>query len=367
MRKLLLILLVIISIKLDAQYVTNLAKNVKQTETNGYYYYLPRNIIRIDFTIEENQEFRGKYSNYAKELLNTDDFIKENKKKYAIIGLDVTTLAEADPNMIFHISTEEKVKETPKIEICLNDNGILKSFGYQDETEDNNDNIQIHEELSIVNELPESYCYIPINENEDSENDDEEGRSSSKTKLTDKEIAISIVEKIKQLRTAYFDLITGYQEVNYGTTINYMIDEIKALENKYLSMFLGYTNKKIVKKTFYIIPEDGKDVITLAKFSEIEGFNSKGGESVKINFTDKSISHNMNKLSKDEIENATYNNKIFYRTPADVTMQISIGDNIIIEKRLKISQLGNITLIPINKMKLSFDTNTGQILSISNE
>ena len=36
----------------------------------------------------------------------------------------------------------------------------------------------------------------------------------------------------------------------------------------------------------------------------------------------------------------------------------------IAENRLKISQLGTVSLIPINKMKLTFDTNTGQILSI---
>ena len=34
---------------------------------------------------------------------------------------------------------------------------------------------------------------------------------------------------------------------------------------------------------------------------------------------------------------------------------------------IKISQLGNIMMIPINKMKLVFDTNTGQILSIIKE
>ena len=60
-------------------------------------------------------------------------------------------------------------------------------------------------------------------------------------------------------------------------------------------------------------------------------------------------------------------NKIFYRNPADVTMEISLGEQIISKNRIKISQLGNIMMIPINKMKLVFDTNTGQLLSIMND
>mgnify|MGYP003289770412 CR=1 FL=1 len=33
----------------------------------------------------------------------------------------------------------------------------------------------------------------------------------------------SIIEEIKNVRIAYFDLISGYQEVNYGNTINIML------------------------------------------------------------------------------------------------------------------------------------------------
>ena len=48
-------------------------------------------------------------------------------------------------------------------------------------------------------------------------------------------------------------------------------------------------------------------------------------------------------------------------------MQIMLADNLIFENRLKINQLGNLVLVPMNKMKLIFDTNTGQILSVIKE
>ena len=359
MKKLLLILFVIVSLNLDAQYVTNYAKNVKQTEVDGVFYYLPRNIVRVDFVVEKNQSYKGKYSSFAKEMLNTDTYIKENKTTYSITKVNVSTLTEADPNMVFHIATDDKAKELPKYELAFNNEGIIKSFGYQSiENETSNTN-QYMETVLDYNQ-PTEFRYIPI---EEDDTDDEE----VKTKLTDKEVALTIVEEIKKVRVAYFDLITGYQEDNYGKTINYMLDELKNLENEYLSMFVGKTTTETLTKTFYVIPEEGKTSIVLSKFSDTEGFNAKTGESVKINFTDNSSTSAINELTIDEIENTTYNNKLFYRNPANVTMQVLCGDDVVLENRLKISQLGNVILVPINKMRLTFDTNTGQLLSIIKE
>ena len=81
MKKLILALFLVASLNLDAQYLTNFAKNVNTKDVDGFYYYLPRNIIRLDFVIEKEELFKGKYCAFAKEMLNTDNYIKENNKK----------------------------------------------------------------------------------------------------------------------------------------------------------------------------------------------------------------------------------------------------------------------------------------------
>ncbi len=366
MRKLLLLLFVVIALNANAQYITNFAKNVNNKETDGFYYHLPRNIVRVDFVVERTQEVKGKYSSYAKELLNTENFIKENKTTFEIKDVYVNTLTEADPNMVFFISavTDEKSKETVNVNLELNSEGIIQSFGIKPVKCDCDDDDRVEYRANLLShtEASSDYYYLPITEEEDVEEE-----TSSDLKMTDKEIAQSIIDEIKKLRVAYFDLITGYQEVNYGNTINFMIDRIKELENKYLAMFIGESSSQSYTQTFYITPEEAKNVLTISKFSDTEGFNAKVGESVKINFTDLSVSPYINKLSKDEIENATYNNKLFYRNSANVTMHVSLGEKELSESRLSISQFGNVSLIPINKMKLTFDPNSGQVMSISNE
>ena len=362
MKKLLVLLFVVFTLDVNAQYVTNFAKNVNNKETDGFYYHLPRNIVKVDFVVERTQNTKGKYSSFAKELLNTENYIKENKTTFAIKDIRVNTLTEADPDMVFFISTvtDEKSKESVKVNLELNSEGIIQSFGIKPAKHDCEDEDRLEFKANILPyiEPASDFYYIPIVE-EDEDTED--------IKLTEKEIAQSIVEEIKKLRLAYFDLITGYQEVNYGNTINYMIDRIKDLENEYLAMFLGKTSSQVYTQTFYFTPEDVKNAVTITKFSETEGFNSKVGEPIKINFTDLSVSPYINKLSKEEIENTTYNNKLFYRNSAKVTMQLSLGEKELSENRLIISQFGNVSLIPMNKMKLLFDVNSGQVMSISNE
>ncbi len=358
MKKLFLILFVITSLTLDAQYVTNLVKNINANDSDGYYYQLPRNIIRIDFLIEKEQSFKGKYSSFAKEMLNTDNYIKENTTSYRIKDLNINILTEVDPNYIFHISAiDEKTKENFNVNLELTAEGIIQSFGYNEYISKSIVNIPC-KEFESLSEKQDEYYYIPITDEED---------DVSLTDYTEKEIAASIVDEIKNVRIAYFDLITGYQEVNYGTTINSMIEELKRLEKEYLEMFLGTKDTYEYIKTVYVIPEEGKTTIFLGKFSETEGFNSKIGDNIKINFKDSSVGNNTNKLSKDDIENTSFVNKLFYRNPANVTMQIMLSDDLIFEDRVTINQLGNLILVPMNRMKLIFDTNTGQILSIIKE
>ncbi len=363
MKKLFLALFVIVSLSLNAQYITNHAKNVNSKDVDGFYYHLPRNIVRVDFLIEKSQDVKGKYSAFTRELLGTDDYIKENKTSYIIKGVSVNTLTEADPNYVFFISADEKSKDNLNINLELTSDGIIQSLGYKNHEVENSQVYSFSDEKAFEEKLTE-YNFISIR-GEDEE--DEEEETVSETKMTEKDLAVAIVEEIKNLRLAYFDLITGYQEVNYGNTINFMIEQIKDLENEYLSLFIGKNSKHTFTKSFYIIPEEGKNTIALGKFSDAEGFNQKVGELVKINFTDSSVGTNVNKLSKDDIENMTYANKIFYRNPANVTVQIMFGDQTIIQDRVKINQFGNIVLIPINKMKLMFDANTGQILSVIKE
>ncbi len=376
MKKLLLILFVTIALNLNAQYLITHGNNVKSIENEGFYYYLPRNILRLDIEVEQKQEIKGRYSDFAKELLNTDNFIKNDKITYSIKNVTVNNSSEPDPDMYFFVSVDDKSKEVPSININLTNDGIIKSFGYNEIVENKHvNNETFSNEIDITNDDSE-YYFIPFESDDedadfdfdlDSIDENDADKKNAIKQLSDKEIAEMIINEIKKIRISYMDLISGYQEVNYGTTINYMAEKLKDLENEYLGMFVGKTIISSIRKTFYIIPKEGDNLITLSKFSDTEGFNSRSGESIKINFQNITSHSNPNKISKDAIENITYTNRLFYRNPAQVSVKISHGDNIIFDNKMIINQLGNVFLVPINKMKVKFDEKTGQVIMLEKE
>lgn len=361
MKKLFLLLFLIISLNIKAQYIVNYASNINQNVTDGIYYNLPRNVIRLDFTVECVNEIKGKYSNFAKELLETNNYIKEDDVKYYIKDVTVDVLTETDSEMIFYISTDEKSKDNIELNMRFTSEGNIQSFGIKDDRRDlDSENVSFENRLAQQNTNPD-FVYLPLRDDEE----DEDGNSTD-DKMSEKEIAQSIVEEIKKIRLAYFDLISGYQEIDYGNTITYMLEELKKMEKEYLSLFVGKVERNDNVKTFYIIPEEGTNNYSVAKFSDKEGFNSKTGDNVKIVLQEISSS-NVKGISEDVIKNTTYNNKMVYREPAYVNMKLMKGDEILIDNRIQISQLGNFILLPINKMKLEFDNVSGRLISVDKE
>ena len=365
MRKVFLLLFLIVSLSAKTQYVVNYAQNVDQNELDGIYYNLPRNVIRLDFEVERTYEMKGRYANYAEELLGVKEYVKDNNVKYSLKSVDVNVLTEADDDMVFFVSTDDKVKENLNFNVVFTSEGYMKSFGLNRNEFDLRDAGVVFSGDVEVYDMPEEFCYISLQDEED--DDDEDGESvSTKNKLSEKEVAQTVVDEIKKVRVAYFDLISGYQEVNYGKTMNIMLDELKKMEEEYLGLFLGKTIKHVFTKTFYVVPEEGNDSYVVAKFSETDGFNAKNGSNVKVLLQDISSS-NVKKITKDTVKNTTYNNRLVYREPAYVNMKLMLGDSLVLYDRLQINQLGTYVLLPMNKMKFEFDVDSGRLISAVKE
>ena len=73
---------------------------------------------------------------------------------------------------------------------------------------------------------------------------------------------------------------------------------------------------------------------------------------------------NITKTS-DEAKSAGQINKLFYRIPAKSNVKILVGNQIIAQKQLIISQFGDIRIVSVKNNKVLFDQNTGQIISIT--
>lgn len=359
MKKLLLILSLFASLSLDAQFVTTFAKNVSDTQEEGVYYYLPKNVIRLEFTIEETDYYIGPYAEFASKLLGTTDYVKENKSESNIQSVDIQVVNDIDPNAVYYIAQDEKSKE-PLPNIILNNDGIILAFGY--------DNVNSDEFLdrnsfndNYFNAKKQEVSFIEILDNEvelDDDDDDEEG--SAHKKITKEDKAKAALEKISKIRESYLDLVSGVQEVSFGNTLPYMIENVKDIENEYVSLFKGKIVKSTYKKVVYYAPEENQ---ANASVSITKLLN---GEAIKIQFESRNSLANISQTGNDANKTSQIN-KIFYRIPAVSNVKILVGNKVLAEKSLTISQFGVIKTISAKNNKLLFNPNTGQIISITKQ
>lgn len=364
MKKLFLILALLASVSLEAQYVTTFAKNIPETQEDGIFYYLPRTVIKLEFTIEETDYYIGPYAEFTSKLMGINDYIKETKSEYVIKHVDIQVSNEADPDAVYHIVSDEKSKE-PMPNITLDVDGVIMAIGYDSiptrsricrKSFTDND-IQANEKPNIK--------FIEIFDSDIEIDDDDDEKGSSAPKITKEVKAKAALDKITEIRNAYYELVSGSNEVAAG--LSYMVENLQKLENEYISLFKGKIAKHTYKKVYYYTPDKNNlnGSVSITRMSSSEGIVELGnkGEVVKIQFENKRSLANINPISNDS-KNASQTNKVFYRIPAESNVKILQGNKVLAEKQLTINQFGDIKTITAKGNRVLFNPNTGQIISI---
>lgn len=374
MKKLFLLIMLCASFYANAQYITTHAKNDFSKQTDGIYYYLPRNVLRIDIMVEQTDYHKGPLAEYAEQMLGVYDYIRTDGVSYSIKDIKISTITQPDPNLCFQVYVEDKNRDASPLNFNFTPDGVITSFGYRDdmipadvglkEKEEHPKEKRPHEK-DLFPKKDEEVSFIKILMNPDNEDE-----NSGLRQLTLEEQAVIAVDNINRIQQAYYDLVTGYQEVNYGNTMKFMVQKTLELKNEYECLFTGKTSKRIIKETIYITPEPGQETVNVARFSSSDGLlpvNAKKGEIIKMQFKNENNFKDVNYLTDEAIKTSNFNNKLLYRIPRNTTVDILLDNEVLASKQVKISQFGVILSCVMNKMKIKFDPNTGQIISISRE
>lgn len=355
------------SLSVDAQFVTTFAKNVAETQEDGIIYYIPRNVIKLEFTIEETNYYIGPYAEFATKMLDITDYVKENKTEYVIKDVDIQLATESDPQAVYCISQDEKGKD-PLPNVILDNDGIILALGYDSIPS----RLKIMRNTLVSNDInPEiptvSFLEILDNEVEIEDDDDDDDDKPNKKKITKEDKAKTVLEKINQIRTSYFELVAGTNEVAYGDMTAFMAESMKNAENEYLSLFKGKVTKHTYTKTVFVTPEKNQmnSSVSVAKLSSTDGFVDAAGKGDVIKLQFESINSLPNiKAMDNDTQKTSQSNKVFYRIPAKSNAKVLYGTKVLAEKQLIISQFGEIKCISAKGNKILFNPNTGQVISV---
>ncbi|NOX85474.1 MAG: DUF4831 family protein [Chlorobi bacterium] len=346
--------------------VTKVKDRNVNTASNGFFYSLPQTVFRISIVYEEVQKIRGPFADYAKEYLGTSDYISTTANEYNILNVDVFPEVEADPGQFYYISyTAEKTKdEKPAPAFHFTPFGTLLAV------DDIKEGLPLPmpvnvDQTFIIGEGEQGFTYeadyhrkkkidtvirrITI----DTVNIEQFLFKTSWVDKTPEDRADEAAKQITAIREARFNLLSGYQEVNYGESMSYMDGKLKELENSYLELFLGKKKKTVVSKTIYYTPSKGKVNESLLEMPD--------GSMVNIRVVPHELT---DKLPPQPLEKP---GSIYYRIPDEATVEVEYEDEVFFRKNFLINQLGIITTVPVSQTRLRFDPLTGTLTKFVRE
>ena len=331
-----------------AQYVITHAKIAMPGQQKGIYYALPRTVIQLDLMVDKTELVEGPYSDYAY-LIGATDIIQGDGIEYILKDVAMSTYAEADPNATFFVSMNAKNDAQP---FYLNSRGILEGVG-------------------MVGETTKEQVKTPVQVKVTSNNKTFKYQYGSSGMRSPDQQARAAAEMISRIREEKIKLLTGFQETAFTLdTYRQMYADLEAMENEYLSLFVGKRIVKTVVKTVYVTPKKGVPTMTVGTFSNETGFTvgvAEGGVNVTVQLTSLNTTGSINQASQSAVESLSQDNKLFYRIPETANIKVNVDEETVLSCRATVAQLGAFTLAPLGNTKMAFDPNTGQVIRFGAE
>jgi hypothetical protein len=342
---------------------------------NGVFYSLPRTVFQVDVVVSKIDDVPGPYASLAPQVLGLTDYISRAETQYAIKGIYVQSIAEADPNTVFFLNFGERsAKSDRTFLVQLQANGVLKGM---------NETTFINEENKKAKlELREDYFSRDFNYFADlnqSTRIDTVIRRISVDTTTIEDIVYNqtVVEKTKLQRAqdaanTYMDihknrleLLSGFQEVNYpAQTIELMNSELRKMETDYLALFKGKRFLSEEKYSFFIVPDGDKSRQTypVFKFSKERGvgdLTATAGVRVNLLVQTNGVTDVLsNQIVADQVSG------VFYRVPEFARVWVDYNDKEYAKNTFLIPQLGVLQSVNTAKTVFVVDPNSGMLKAI---
>ena len=168
---------------------------------------------------------------------------------------------------------------------------------------------------------------------------------------------------IHRIREGRYNLLTGYQEVNYSEgAIRFMNDQLLRLEEEYLRLFTGAVIKKQLTYSFTFLPtpENSGSNVPVFSLSPASGISEGSGNGtqgyIRID------SHGSTSPIAPGV--ARNGGGLVYRIPEEAVVQLIFNGHTINRITAPVNQFGRVASLPPDASNIEFDGETGGLRSI---
>ncbi|HNX87058.1 MAG TPA: DUF4831 family protein [Bacteroidales bacterium] len=351
----------------------------------GIFYALPRTVVKIEVRIDRIENYKGPYSDYALRLLGLKNVVAANSIDYKISEILITTYPEPDPGQYYFIEMDNKIPKGEKeglfslteaglflgtlpsaVEETTGVSAIPKSAEETDLDKDAfGELFKYSADVSVFEKVDTIIRKINI----DTMTVERQYYKRTMVEKSPEQKAKEAADFISKIKENRFQLISGFQEVNYNReTLEYMDTQLKTMEKEYLKLFTGISiHKPTTFEYKYIpLPNQINTEIPIFKFSKSSGIidlDSKGGKVVTIRIQ-RVGNTNMVAAYLDRAEKELKEHGLSYRIPELARVTVKIDEENQEETQCLINQLGVITYLPVNKWKVQYHQQTGGIKGV---
>jgi hypothetical protein len=369
------ILLIVLPSYLNAQIrVEKVEAGFDAGSKDGIIYALPRTIIRVDVSVVQKELLAGPLRNYAEQFLGITDYIERDGIEYTLGSVVLRAVSEPDPDQFYFVTQTEKTSKAAWQTImklngqgmityagagsgssAVNTDGLIRSLS-EDEVRDL---FSMYADLNLYARIDTVIRTINIDTITIED-------YTFKTTMTNKPLEVKARETadmIHRIREGRYNLLTGYQEVNYSEgAMRFMNQELLKLEEDYLRLFTGAVVESELTYSFSFLPtmENSGSNVPIFNMSSSNGIAEGSGNGIQ-GYIRVDSHGNTSAFAQGE---ANDGGGLVYRIPEKAVVQLVYNGNTITQIFAGISQFGRVASLPADVSNVEFDGETGGLRSI---
>ena len=323
----------------------------KKADPEGYLTYsLPSTVISIDVEAVQEKFYAGPYAKYAEKYLGIKPRMKD-ENTVQLTQVRMTPLVEPDQTRRYSVDVKKRVEEATLMKLASGGFVTFADAKHGDQTvwrfptEEKGD----FSGKGVSSNLTSGSTTLYRKDDRESAYNRIAVQQDMVIEKTLEQKAAETAAMILKLRKQRLQIVTGDTDATYsGEAMGAAIEELTRLENEYMTLFTGYSEKQPQHMTFEVSPDPAKEnqMYVAFRMSEAGGLvpaDNLSGKPVVMEIVPQAFAQ---PEVKDEKKSKDVG--VYYRIPAACTVKLLDGMDLIFQTRMPIYQLGPESSLPVN-------------------
>ena len=316
-------------------------------------YSLPMTSLHIQVEAEREVFTTGPYAKFAKKYLGLDAR-QEDQIQYLITQLQVRPYLEADPSHSFMVNLTGLKNAIANFTQFHTQGLIVLSDSYLGKEEKSRFGVQartVFTDKGMSSNLTQEQITLYRAEQSASGMNRVAVPQSQTVEKSVERRAEEAAELIFKLRSERVKIITGDTDATFsGAALGDAVKEMARLEEEYLSLFLGKSAYSTQTMQFEVLPSatQARQTYIAFRLSDTEGLmpaSNLSGRPIVLELKAEENQPQGPTVAPDAGKSAV---KLFYRKPVAMQLLLSDGQELLVQSRVLIYQLGQVLSFPLN-------------------